>query len=140
MKDSTFFDGALDAHLKAENDHNIAAIMKTFADTSEVVWGGRVFRGHNAIRKLHEGMGFGETGAFSGLEVIERKRHRLGTTIIVEQTVKGRHTGTWEELPASGRTFEVPVCTVYEFDAEGVLISERPYLDRSLIAKQIRAA
>jgi hypothetical protein len=80
----------------------------------------------------------GEQGAFSDLEVIERQRHRLASTIIVEQTLRGRHTGIWEGIVATGKTFEVPVCTVYEFDQAGVLVSERPHLDRLVIWKQIQ--
>lgn len=127
----------LDVHLRAENSHDVDAILSTFSEESEVVWGGRSYRGLDAIRKLHNGMGFGNNGAFSDLQVIERRRHELGSIVIVEQILSGRHTGQWEGVPATGRIFEVPVCTVYEFDEAGVLVSERPHLDRWVIWKQL---
>ena len=59
------YGAALDRHLAAENSHDIEAILATFSESSEVVWSGRPYRGLDAIRKLHEGLGFGDAGAFS---------------------------------------------------------------------------
>lgn len=132
------YGSALDRHLAAENSHDVDAILKTFSESSEVVWSGRSFRGLTAIRKLHEGLGFGDAGAFSELEVIEKRRHHCGATIIVEQILRGRHTGVFEGIEPTGVVIDVAVCTLYEFDQDGVLISERPHVDRWAIWKQIR--
>ncbi len=59
-----FLSKRLDGHLRAENDHDVDAVMKTFTDGSEVLWGGRGFVGLDAIRKLHIGMGFGTAERF----------------------------------------------------------------------------
>jgi hypothetical protein len=127
----------LEAHFHAENEHDVDAILATFADPSEVVWGGRSFRGVDVIRKLHDRMGFGNDGAFTDLQIIERKRHYTSTAIIVEQTLRGRHAGIWEGLAPTGREVQVPVCTVYEFNSEGRIVSERPHLDRWVLWKQL---
>ncbi len=131
-------DAALDRHLQAENAHDLAAIIETFSESSEVIWAGRSYRGLTAIRRLHEGMGFGDGGAFSELRVVERRRYHVGQTIIVEQSLHGRHTGTWEGVAATGKLIDVPVCTVYDFDDNETLISERPYLDRWLVWTQLK--
>ena len=131
------YDAALDRHLAAENSHDIEAILETFSESSEVVWSGRPYRGPDAIRKLHEGLGFGDAGAFSALAVIEKRRHYCGATIIVEQTLRGRHTGLFEGIAATGIVVEAPVCTLYEFGDDGILVSERPHVDRWAIWKQL---
>jgi hypothetical protein len=127
----------LEKHLLAENSHDIDAIMSTFAEDAVVLWGGKPYRGRDAIRRLHEGMGFGDDGAFSNLTIVEIRRHTTEQTIIIEQELRGRHTGTWEGVGATGRSVTVPVCTVYEFGDNGLIVSERPHLDRWVIWKQI---
>ena len=127
----------LERHLRGENEHDVEAIMATYADQSELVWGGRPHRGLDAIRSLHHAIGFGNTGAFTELQVVERKRHYAGTAIIVEQMLRRIHTGTWEGIAPTGREIEVPVCTVYEFDDAGRIVSERPHLDRWLLWRQL---
>ncbi|MEW6733206.1 MAG: ester cyclase [Acidobacteriota bacterium] len=128
----------LEQHLSVENKHDINAIMETFAADAELIWGGKAYRGHEMIRKLHEGLGFGDQGAFSELSVVEIKRHTTTEAIIIEQKLTGRHTGTWEGIPATNKSVEVPICTVYEFDESGHIISERPHLDRWILWKQLQ--
>jgi len=128
----------LDRHLKAENDHDVEAILATFSEKAVMHWGGRQYQGREAIRKLHDGMGFGDSGAFSQLTVVELKRHYTADAIIIEQELRGVHTGTFEGIAATQRSVTAPVCTVYEFDEEGLLLSERPHLDRLVLLKQIR--
>jgi steroid delta-isomerase-like uncharacterized protein len=129
----------LEEHFRAENEHDVPAIMETFAPDGVLVWGGKPYRGREVIAALHEGLGFGGMGAFSDLEVVEIRRHVTEAAIVVEQEVRGRHTGTYEGVPATGRSIAVPACTVYEFDEDGLLVSERPYLDRWVLWKQIHA-
>jgi ketosteroid isomerase-like protein len=130
-------EAVLERHLGDENKHDVNAIMETFAEDAVVMWAGKAYRGHETIRKLHESLGFGDNGAFSELQVIEVKRHVSPEAIIIEQRLTGRHTGTWEGIPATQKRVEVPVCTVYEFDEEGRIVSERPHLDRWMLWKQI---
>ena len=125
-------------HLRAENAHDVEAILATFATDAAVVWGGKEYEGREAIGRLHEGMGFGNEGAFSELEIVEIHRHHAERAIVVEQRLRGRHTGTWEGVAATGKVVDVPVCTVYELDGDGHITSERPYVDRWMLWKQIR--
>jgi hypothetical protein len=129
----------LAAHLQAEGEHNIEAILDTFGREAVVVWGDRRYEGRDAIRRLHEGMGFGNQGAFSELAVVEVRRHHTDGAIIVEQRLRGRHTGTWEGVEATGKAIDVPVCTVYELDRDGRVTAERPYVDRWMLWKQLQA-
>ena len=84
-------------------------------------------------------MGFGAGGAFSDIQVVNHHRYRSGNAIILEQTIRARHTGVWEGLAPTLRWIEVTGCTVGELDRWGRLISVRPYLDRWMLWQQIQA-
>ena len=98
---------------------------------------GEVFRGHKSIRTVHERFGFGERGAFSELRVVERRRYTTADAIVVEETLGGVHRGAWEGLAPTGRSFTLPICTVYRFEATGRLVSEMVYFDRALLLHQL---
>jgi SnoaL-like polyketide cyclase len=127
----------LDEHLEAENRHDIEAIMGTYEQDSEVIINGNVFSGSNSIRKFHERLGFGQNGGFSELRVGERHRYIHDEAIIIEQTLSGVHTGTWQGIAATARSFEIPVCTVYIFGETNKLAVERVYFDSTLLLKQL---
>lgn len=127
----------LDEHLDAEKRYDIEGIMLTFEQDASVVINGSVFRGHQSIRKFHERLGFAQNGGFSNLSVTERHRYVHDEAVIIEQTLSGVHTGTWQGIAATGRSFEVPVCTVYTFGAENKLAGENVYFDSALLLKQL---
>lgn len=128
----------LERHLDAENANDVDGIVRTFAEDGVVILNGITFRGHDAIRKVHAGFGFGGAGAFSDLRIREMHRHVGPDAIVLEEHLSGRHTGTWEGVAPTGRRFEIALCAVYELNAAGELTSERVYFDGSAILKQLR--
>ncbi len=129
----------LDRHLQAENTHDVSGIVATFSPAAALVLNGQTFRGHDLIRKVHENFGFGGKGGFSNLHVHEESRHIGAQAIILEQVLSGTHTGRWEGLAATGKTFQINVCTVYEFDGDGLLCAERVYFDGGRLLEQLEA-
>jgi hypothetical protein len=128
---------SLEEHLKAENNHDVDAIMNTFAARGVLVFNGVAIDDSERIRTLHEDLGFGEQGSFSELSIEERERYVSEEAIILEQVIKGRHTGTWQGVPATGRKVELAVATIYKFDEEGKLSSENVYFDTGGLLKQL---
>jgi len=124
-------------HLRAENAHDLDGIMATFTPDATLVLNGQTFTGTDIIRRAHAALGFGERGGFSDLRVEEVERHAAADTIVLEERLRGRHTGTWEGLAATGGTFEVSLCTVYRFAADGRLVAEHVYFDSALLLKQL---
>ena len=124
-------------HLRTENEHDLDGIMATFTPAATLVLNGQTFTGTDLIRRAHAAFGFGEGGGFSDLRIAEVKRHAAPSAIVIEERLSGRHTGTWEGLAATGRTFEVPLCTVYQFAADGRLEAEHVYFDSALLLKQL---
>jgi hypothetical protein len=127
----------LNEHLEAENRYDIEGIMRTYEQDAAVVINGNVFRGPESIRKFHERLGFNKNGGFSDLRVGERHRYVNHEAIIIEQTLSGTHTGTWQGIAATGRSFEVPVCTVYTFGNENKLTGENVYFDSLILFRQL---
>lgn len=129
----------LEEHLRAENAHDLEAIMETFAGNARLVLNGKTFSELGAIRDLHDTFGFGQLQGFSDLRVAEKQRYVTSDAIIMEQTLSGEHTRTWNGIPASGRRFEVSVCTVYTFDPSGKIVGENVYFDNSYLLRQLGA-
>ena len=129
----------LEEHLRAENAHDLDAIMQTFAADAKLILNGYTFGDHNVIRALHQDLGFGDDGGFSELRVEERQRYITGEAIIMEQTLSGRHTGTWQGIEASGITFKIAVCAIYSFNEESKIVGENVYFDRALLLEQLGA-
>jgi ketosteroid isomerase-like protein len=133
-------DALLDEHLAAENAHDLERIMATYGAQPMIVLNGQHIEGAAAIREFHSSFGFGgkPDASFSEVHVAETTRyHPGGSTIIIEQRVSALHTGTWRALVATGRRFEIPVCTVYVFDDAGKVAAERVYMDVALIERQL---
>lgn len=127
----------LDEHLRAENRHDVDGIMNTFANNGILIFNGVSIADRDRIRALHEELGFGEGGGFSDLTIEEKERYVSDRAIILEQVVRGRHTGVWQGVPATGQKVELAVSTVYKFDEEGKLSSENVYFDTGGLLKQL---
>jgi ketosteroid isomerase-like protein len=127
----------LNEHLEAENRYDIEGIMRTYEQDASVIINGNVFRGLESIRKFHERLGFDQNGGFSNLRVGERHRYVHDEAIIIEQTLSGTHTGAWQGIAATGRSFEVPVCTIYTFGKENKLAGESVYFDSWTLLGQL---
>lgn len=127
----------VEEHMRAENAHDVDGIMRTFVENPTFVLNGDTISGQDDIRALYEGFGFGGGGGFANIHVEERRRHIGDDAIILEVTVSGEHTDTWQGIPATGRKIEVPLCAVFPFDGEGGLTGERVYMDGALLLKQL---
>ncbi len=127
----------LEAHLRAANAHDVAAILDTFGEHGALVLNGQRFVGGEQIRRAHEEFGFGGSGTFSDLRLEVKTRHATSEAIILEQQLTGRHTGAWSGLSATGKAVEVAVCTVYTFDAQARIAEERVYFDGTRLLAQV---
>jgi hypothetical protein len=130
---------SLEKHLDAENNHDVDGIMKTYGQNPVVVINSYTFEHPQGIRSFHEKFGFGQCGSFTNLRVQERQRYTCDDAIILEATLSGKHTATWQGIAATGRDFEIPVCTIYTFDEEGKLAGEHVYFDSSMLISQLRS-
>ena len=124
-------------HMQAENKHDVDAIMATFGQNPRFQLNGIQLNDAQSIRGLYEGFGFGGHGGFSHIAAEITQQHVSGESIVVEMIFRGKHTDTWQGIPATNREFEVPTCAVFDFDDKGKVASERVYFDGALLLRQL---
>lgn len=125
------------AHVNAENNHDMNAVMETFGSNARFFLNGMKLEGQENIRACYENFGFGDNGGFSEV-IAEAKQWHVGDeSITVEMMLSGVHTNKWEGIPATGRKFEVAACAIFCFDEDGKLESERVYFDMVSVLKQL---
>ena len=127
----------VDEHIKAENDGDLNGIMNTFGERPTFVLNGNTLAGPETIRAFYEGFGFGGQGGFTQIHVDEKQRHISDDVVVLEVMVTGEHTNTWQGIPATGKSFEVPLCAIFFFDEEGKLAGEKVYMDGALLLTQL---
>jgi len=130
----------IEKHLRAENAHDIDAIMATFGEHPTFRLNGTLHSDRDSIISMYDGLGFGEKGYFSDLKAEAKQQHVTEDSIVLELLLSGRHTADWQGLRATGRTFEIPACAVFEFDKQGTLAAERVYFDSGLLRQQLTAS
>ena len=129
----------VEEHVRAENEHDVNCIMKTFTTEPTFVLNGATVTGHESIRGFYEEFGFGGKGGFANLHVAVLQRHVSDEAVILELMLSGEHQNTWQGIPATGQRFEIPACAVFTFDEAGKLAGEGVYLDGALLLKQLGA-
>ena len=129
--------GLVEEHIAAENASDIERTMATYGRNASIVFNGVTLDGHESIRALYEELGFGGRGGFSNLCQEVLHRYVTDEAVIIELTVTGEHTGTWQGIAATGRKIKLPVCAIFVFDEEGKAASERVYFDGSILLKQL---
>jgi steroid delta-isomerase-like uncharacterized protein len=124
-------------HIAAENASDVERTMATYGRNPSIVFNGITLDGHASIRALYEEIGFDGRGGFTNLRQEVHYRYVTDEAVVLEVTVTGEHTGTWQGIAATGRKIELPACVIFVFDEEGKAASERVYFDGSLLLKQL---
>lgn len=127
----------VEEHMRVENAHDIAATMATLGRQPQYVLHGTILDGHEAIRSAYESLGLGKAAAFSHFTVEVTALHTSEEAIVLEGMMSGTHAAEWQGIPATGRSFNIPVCAVFTFDAEEKLAGERIYFDSGLLLRQL---
>jgi steroid delta-isomerase-like uncharacterized protein len=124
-------------HLRAENDHDLDAIMATFGQNARFELNGTVLSDRTSIRGLYADFGFGEGGSFSDVRAELREMYVSEETIVTELVLTGRHTATWQGIEPTDRGFSFPACAIFCFDGDGKLAGERVYFDGASLQQQL---
>lgn len=126
----------LDAHSAAESARDVDGVIATFHHPRyEIVPTGEVFDGEEAVRAYH-----GEN--FAGIPDFRVQPVRVfhaEDAVLEEAVVSGTHTGTWHDLPPTGRFVSVEVLGIYVFE-EDRLVCERVYYDLLTVLKGLGVA
>jgi hypothetical protein len=67
-----------------------------------------------------------------------------GDTFVAEGLFKGRHDGPLEmggsEIPATGKSVEVPCCFIGRVSPNGLIAEDRTYLNAAIMMEQLGLA
>lgn len=120
-------------HIDAENRHDLAAWLATFARPSyELVALDSSAVGATAVADLVGRL----LTAFPNLYTEVFAFYHAELAVILEGHLVGAQTGVWLGLPASGRVINLPFVAICKFD-EDRLIGKKVYFDSGLMMRQL---
>jgi steroid delta-isomerase-like uncharacterized protein len=125
----------VEQHVRAENDHDLDAVMATFgadARYDDEPWNDHR-HGRDGVHAYYSEL----LRAVPDLVIDIVRRHVSSETIVLEVEIRGTHCGPWRGLPATGRRLRLPLCGVYSFDGHGRIAGERIYYDRATVLNQL---
>jgi hypothetical protein len=127
----------VEEHLRAENDHDLDALMATFGQDAKFNLNGMPLNDRESIRAMYGMFGFGGQGSFSDLKAETMQVHFGEKSIVVELMLSGKHTNDFQGIAPTNREFKLPACAIFDFDAEGTLAGERVYFDGASLLGQL---
>ncbi|MGH2956396.1 MAG: ester cyclase, partial [Solirubrobacterales bacterium] len=65
--------------------------------------------------------------------------HHADDAVLVEAVVRGTHSGPLRSLPPTGRSFELPILSIFVFE-DDKLVCERVYFDATTTLRQLGIA
>jgi hypothetical protein len=127
----------MQAHVDAENAHDLPAIMATFAENAELVFNHTSAYGLDAIARGHASIGFSnEPGIFENLRGMLIKEYFTEQEIVVEGLLVGKFVRPFGSFPPTNIEVRVPFINAYRFDAAGKLVHERAVLNLGALDPQ----
>ena len=123
------------AHVTAEARGDVSSVMETFGDNAgffEHPWGLH-HEGRDAVRAYYREA----LEAFADATGDVTRWHVTESTIVMEITMVGTHTGTWHGVAPTGKRVSFPLCAIFAFDDEGFIASETIYYDRPTVMRQL---
>lgn len=126
---------AVEEHVRRENARDLDAIMETFGPTASYDDRSSAEHhvGHSAVRSFYAQL----LTAVPDLSIEVEHRHVTDDNVVLEVVITGTHLGAWRGLPGTGRPIALPLCAVFDFDAEDRLAGERIYYDRATLLRQM---
>lgn len=123
-------------HMDSENRHEFDATLDTFAHPRyELVGTGQIYDGPEEVQRY-----FDDTRrAFPDQRNELLALHHADDAVLVEAVVRGTHRGPLQSLPPTGRSFELPILSIFLFDGDD-LVCERVYFDSNTMLRQLGVA
>jgi steroid delta-isomerase-like uncharacterized protein len=125
----------VEEHVRAENRHDLDAIMGTFGASAR--YDDEPWADHRGGRAGVQTYYTELLRALPDLVIEINRRHVAAESIVLEVAIRGTHLGGWRGLPATGRKVDFPLCGIFTFDADGRLAGERIYYDRATVLQQL---
>ncbi len=132
----TFLNAAFVEHLGAEMAGDVPAIIATFSKNGgHLSFNGARYEGPEELTTFHKDFGWDGRGLFSDISGKIVRVLYTHNSMTVEFAVRANVDVALGDAPA-GRTVAFPMCTIYQFDDDGKLQSERAYADSGALLPQ----
>ena len=123
-------------HMDSENCHEFDATMETFGHPRyELVATGEVYDGAEQVMEYFDS----SRRAFPDQRNELLALHHTDDAVCVEAVVRGTHDGPLGGLPPTGRAYELPILSIFQFEGED-LVCERVYFDSMTVLRQLGVA
>jgi hypothetical protein len=127
------------AHLDAENAHDLSAIMATFADPAENTFNATAFNGHEAIARAHTSFGWTNTpGALEGLRSTTEGIYYTDEDIVVVARLNGKFVRPLGPIMPTNTDIALRGMAMYRFDEADKLVRERVVINLAPLAGAVR--
>ncbi len=93
-------------------------------------------KGRSDIEARHAGL----FAAFPDLDFAVTRAFANGDTVAIEWVASGRNDGAWMGGAATGKRFGLSAASLLTFDADGLFVSDRVYMDEVTVAIQLGKA
>jgi hypothetical protein len=131
-----FLNAAFLEHLGAEMAGDVPAIIATFSkEGGHLSFNGARYETPEALTTFHKNFGWDGHGLFSDINGEIVRMLYTYDSVIVEFFVRANVDVALGDAPA-GRPVAFPMCTIYQFDKDGKLQSERAYADSGALLPQ----
>ena len=121
---------------EAFNRRRFEAMTEQFADS--IAWTdhsqGRTFR---TPQEFRNDFLTGWVDASSDIRITDPHYLDAGRTAVCTFTVVGTHDGPLGPFPATGKTFALPLCEMWHFDATGRVVGGDLYYDQVSLLMQV---
>jgi steroid delta-isomerase-like uncharacterized protein len=123
-------------HMDSENRHQFDETLATFHHPRyELVPNGEVYDGPEEVMAYFEQT----RRAFPDQRNELVALHHADDAVLVEALIRGTHTGPYGSVPPTGRSFELPILSIFVFDDDR-LLCERVYFDQNTVLRQLGLA
>jgi steroid delta-isomerase-like uncharacterized protein len=123
-------------HMDSENRHQFDDTLATFHHPRyELVPNGEVYDGPEEVMAYFEQT----RRAFPDQRNELVALHHADDAVLVEALIRGTHTGPYGSVPPTGRSFELPILSIFVFDDDR-LLCERVYFDQNTVLRQLGLA
>ena len=124
----------IEEHFRSEVEQDFNRTLATFSGHPryEIMATGQIYDGDEEVLAYHRT----QRAAFPDQRHENVKTHVTADAVITEFDLLGTNRGEFYGMPATGKSFRIPVIAVFSFDGDRIT-TERIYLDTASLLSQI---
>lgn len=123
----------VEEHLRVEGAQQMDALLNTFGKTPFFYLNTTRTDGRDGIKAVYSDLFTG----FPDIQTTVKNWYVGEDAVVVETVLSGTHRGTWNGIPATGRSVAVPMCAIFPIDSDGKLKAEIVYFDSMILLRQL---